>query len=56
MPSMELTAVDSSLFKSALKDQTLSRIDDEGKIELGDDELMCMIDSIGKSSTFHSIF
>ncbi|XP_067935428.1 interaptin-like [Watersipora subatra] len=45
MPSVEVTAVDASLFKSASKE--LPRLDEDGRLEMADDELMCMIDSIG---------
>lgn len=58
MPSVaDMTTVDASVFEksascepSALADLSANnRIQDDGSINLADDELMCMIDSIGKN-------
>lgn len=54
MPSVtEMTTVDASVFQhQSAADLCLnnggSRVQDDGSINLADDELMCMIDSIGK--------
>ena len=55
MPSVtDLTTVDASVFQPqsaadlSLNNGGSSRVLDDGSINLADDELMCMIDSIGK--------
>ena len=55
MPSVtEMTTVDASVFQHqsaadlSLNNGANSRVLDDGSINLADDELMCMIDSIGK--------
>ena len=55
MPSVtEMTTVDASVFQHqsaadlSLNNGASGRVHDDGSINLADDELMCMIDSIGK--------